>query len=81
MDSPRTVTLNSERQGADGVVKHDGVSQTTNQHGITTMQAVEKTYINEGNLYRLIVRSHRQRSASNAGAVNVVLPAIREHGL
>lgn len=41
----------------DGVVKHDGVSYTTNQHGITTQQVTEIKYINEGNLYRLIVSS------------------------
>jgi prophage antirepressor-like protein len=41
----------------DGVAKRDGVSTTTNQYGISTEQQVVKTYINEGNLYRLIIRS------------------------
>jgi len=41
----------------EGVVKHDGVSLTSNQYGILTEQVVEKTYITEGNLYRLIIRS------------------------
>lgn len=38
-------------------VKHEGVSQTTNQHGKTTQQVVSTNYISEGNLYRLIVSS------------------------
>ncbi|MCM1227891.1 MAG: Bro-N domain-containing protein [Clostridium sp.] len=41
----------------EGVVKHDGVSYTTNQHGVTSQQITEIKYISEGNLYRLIVRS------------------------
>ena len=40
-----------------GVVKHDGVSYTTNQHGVTTEQRVSTNYIPEGDLYRLIVNS------------------------
>lgn len=41
----------------DGVVKHDGGYQTRNQHGVVTNQRIETKYINEGNLYRLILRS------------------------
>jgi prophage antirepressor-like protein len=41
----------------DGVAKRDGVVVTVNQYGKASEQTVEKTYINEGNLYRLIVRS------------------------
>ena len=36
-----------------GVVKHEGVSQTTNQHGVTTNQTVEMSFIPESDLYRL----------------------------
>ncbi len=42
---------------AEGVVKHDVVVQTTNQHGFTSNQTVCKKFITEGNLYRLIIRS------------------------
>ena len=42
---------------SEGVVKHDGVSYTTNQHGVTSQQITEIKYISEGNLYRLIIRS------------------------
>ena len=42
---------------SEGVVKHDGVSYTTNQHGFTSQQITEIKYISEGNLYRLIIRS------------------------
>lgn len=41
----------------DGVVFCEGVSETVNQHGVTTQQTVEKKYISEGNLYRLITHS------------------------
>ncbi|MDE6092855.1 MAG: Bro-N domain-containing protein, partial [Ruminococcus sp.] len=36
----------------DGVVKHEGVSKTTNQYGKTTEQIVEMKFITEGNVYR-----------------------------
>lgn len=42
---------------SEGVVKHDGVSCTTNQYNITTQQTTEIKYISEGNLYRLIAHS------------------------
>ena len=65
----------------DGVVKRDGVSFTTNQHGISTNQAVEKTYINEGNLYRLIIRSKLPAAVRfEAWVCDEVLPSIRKHG-
>lgn len=65
----------------DGVVKHDGVSYTTNQHGITTQQVTEIKYINEGNLYRLIVSS-RLPSAEKfeRWVFDEVLPTIRRTG-
>lgn len=40
-----------------GVVKRDGVSLTTNQHGVTTEQVTEMTFIAEGDIYRLAARS------------------------
>lgn len=39
------------------VVKHDGVIQNTNRYGTVTTQTVEMSYIPEGDVYRLIVRS------------------------
>jgi len=65
----------------DGVVKCDGVSTTTNQHGTSTNQTVEKTYISEGNLYRLIIRSKLPAAIRFEALVfNEILPSIRKHG-
>jgi prophage antirepressor-like protein len=65
-----------------GVVKHDGVSLTTNQYGISTEQVVEKTYITEGNLYRLIIRSKLPAAERfERWIFDEVLPTIRKHGL
>lgn len=38
-------------------MKRDGVSETTNQHGATTRQIVEMSFIPEGDVYRLIAHS------------------------
>lgn len=66
----------------EGVVKHDGVSLTTNQYGISTEQVVEKTYITEGNLYRLIIRSKLPAAERfERWVFDEVLPTIRKHGL
>jgi len=40
-----------------GVTKRDGVSTTINQHGMVTDQSVEKNYIPEGDVIRLIIKS------------------------
>lgn len=40
-----------------GVVKRDGVSVTTNQHGTSTSQTVEMSFIPEGDVYRLACNS------------------------
>ena len=40
-----------------GVVKRDGVSLTTNQHGVTTEQITEMSFIPESDVYRLLVWS------------------------
>lgn len=66
----------------EGVVKHDGVSLTTNQYGISTEQMVEKTYITEGNLYRLIIRSKLPAAERfERWVFDEVLPTIRKRGL
>lgn len=65
----------------DGVVKREGVSITVNQHGVETEQMVEKSYINEGNLYRLIVRSKLPKAVQfERWVFEEVLPSIRKHG-
>jgi len=63
------------------VVKHDGVSETTNQHGKTTEQTVEKSFIPEGDVYRLIVRSNLPEAEKfERWVFDEVLPSIRKHG-
>ena len=65
----------------DGVAKRDGVTITTNQHGISTKQTVEKTYISEGNLYRLIARSKLPAADRfERWVFDEVLPIIRKYG-
>lgn len=66
----------------DGVAKRDGVSETTNQYGITTKQNVQLTYINEGNLYRLITHSKLPSAEQfETWVFDEVLPSIRKHGV
>lgn len=66
---------------ADGVVKREGVSYTTNQHGVTSQQIVEIKYINEGNLYRLIVHSKLPKAVEfEKWVFDTVLPSIRHNG-
>ncbi len=65
----------------DGVVKREGVSYTTNQHNITTQQVTEIKYINEGNLYRLIVSSKLPAAEKfERWVFDEVLPSIRRTG-
>lgn len=65
----------------EGVVKRDGVSQTTNQYGITTEQTVEMKFINEGNVYRLITHSKLPAAEQFEHWVfDEVLPTIRRNG-
>src|SRR5699024_12737276 len=40
-----------------GVVKRDGVSRTTNQHGVTAEKAVVMAFIPEGDVYGLAAKS------------------------
>jgi prophage antirepressor-like protein len=54
---------------------------TTNQHGVTTEQVVSIKYIDEGNLYRLIIRSKKPEArAFEKWVFDIVLPSIRKHG-
>lgn len=66
----------------DGVAKHDGVSATTNQYGVTSQQDVQLTYIDEGNLYRLIAHSKLPAAQRfESWVFDEVLPDIRKHGM
>lgn len=66
---------------ADGVVKRDGVSKTTNQHGVTTEQITELKFINEGNVYRLIAHSKLPSAEKfERWVFDEVLPTIRKTG-
>lgn len=60
----------------EGVANRDRVSTTTNQHGTTTRQWVELTYIDDGNLYRLITHSKLSTAEKFEGWVfDEVLPS------
>lgn len=64
-----------------GVVKHEGVSQTTNQHGTTTNQTVEMSFIPEPDLYRLVFSSKLPAAEKFTDWVTeTVLPSIRKNG-
>ena len=67
---------------SDGCVKHEVVSTTKNQHGMETQQKVEKIFISEGDLFRLIVKSKLPAAERFEGWVfDEVLPSIRKHGI
>lgn len=64
-----------------GVTKREGVSSTTNQHGITTDQKLATNYITEGDLYRLIIRSKLPGAERfERWVFDEVLPTIRKQG-
>lgn len=64
-----------------GVVKRDGVSYSTNQHGVTSYQTTSINYIPEGDLYRLIVSSRLPAAERfERWVFDEVLPAIRRNG-
>lgn len=66
---------------SDGWAFYPGVSYTTNQHGVTTQQTAEIKYINEGNLYRLIVHSKLPKAVEfEKWVFDTVLPSIRHSG-
>lgn len=63
------------------VVKHDGVIQTTNQYGASSTQIVEMSYIPEGDVYRLIVRSQLPDAEKfESWVFDEVLPELRNSG-
>lgn len=65
-----------------GVVKREGVSQTTNQHGVTTEQVTELNFIPEGDVYRLITHSKLPGAEKfERWVFDEVLPSIRKHGM
>lgn len=64
-----------------GVVKRDGVSITTNQHGTSTEQTVEMAFITEGDVYRLITHSKLHIAERfERWVFDEVLPSIRKNG-
>ncbi len=64
-----------------GVVKRDGVSLTTNQHGTSTEQTVEMSFIPEGDIYRLAAKSELPGAGEfESWIFDEVLPSIRKHG-
>lgn len=64
-----------------GVVKRDGVSLTTNQHGTTTEQTVEMAFIPEGDVYRLMARSELPGADKfESWIFDEVVPSIRKTG-
>lgn len=65
-----------------GVVKRDGVSKTTNQHGATTDQTTEMSFIPEGDVYRLIIRSTLPSAEKfERWVFDDVIPSIRRTGM
>jgi prophage antirepressor-like protein len=64
-----------------GGTKRAVVTQTTNQHGITSEQIAEKIFIPEGDLYRLIIRSKLPAAVRfESWVCDEVLPSLRQHG-
>mgnify|MGYP002614597033 CR=1 FL=1 len=64
-----------------GVVKHEGVSITTNQYGKSTEQKVEISFIPESDVYRLVMRSKLPEAEKFQDWVcEEILPAIRKTG-
>ena len=69
------------RRHCRGVVKRDGVSKTTNQHGVTTEQVTQMSFIPEGDLYRLITHSKLPAAERfEMWVFDEVLPTIRKTG-
>ena len=63
------------------VVKRDGVSRTTNQHGVTTEQTVEMAFIPEGDVYRLAAKSELPGAERfESWIFDEVIPSIRSTG-
>lgn len=65
----------------EGVVKHEGVSITTNQYGVSTEQTTEMKFITEGNVYRLITHSKLPTAQKfESWVFDEILPTIRKTG-
>lgn len=63
------------------VAKRDTLEKNTNRYGTTTEQVVEKSFIPEGDLYRLIARSKLPAAEKfERWVFDEVLPSIRKHG-
>lgn len=64
-----------------GVVKHEGVSITVNQHGKETRQTTEMSFIPEGDVYRLTARSKLpQAEKFESWVFDEILPQIAHTG-
>lgn len=64
-----------------GVVKRDGVSRTKNQYGVVTEQKTQMSYIPEGDVWRLIIRSQKPAAQKfEKWLFDEVLPEIRRTG-
>ena len=64
-----------------GVVKREGVSTTTNQHGVSTQQTNQMSFIPEGDVYRLITHSKLPTAEKfESWVFDEVLPSIRKTG-
>lgn len=75
------VTPTKNRLKQDGVSLIKGVSKTTNQYGVTTEQEVKLVFVNEQNLYRVIMRSDKPLAEPFQDWVcGDVLPTIRKTG-
>ena len=69
------------RRHCKGVVKRDGVSLTTNQHGAETQQTSSMSFLYEGDVYRLIAHSKLPSAVKfERWVFDEVLPSIRKHG-
>ena len=69
------------RRHCRGVVKRDRVSKTTNQHGVTTEQVTQMSFIPEGDLYRMITHSKLPAAERfEKWVFDEVLPTIRKTG-
>lgn len=65
-----------------GVVKRDiGVVTGKTTNGFDAIQQVKMTFIDEGNLYRLIIKSNKPEAEPfESWVCDEVLPSIRKHG-
>lgn len=77
----KNVSQCKTRLKQDGVILNEGVSKTKNQYGTITEQKVTLTFINEQNLYKLIMRSSQPNAEPFQDWVcGEVLPTIRKTG-